>query len=315
MGKHILVTGGAGFLGSNLLNKLIKDPKIEKITCLDNLQTGSLNNLKYLMDDKKIEILVADIIEPIDLRVDQIWNLACPASPPAYQKDPIKTLKTSIFGIVNMAELAIKNSCQLFHTSTSEVYGDPTTKEQSEDYWGNVNPVGIRSCYDEGKRAAETLLADYHRCQGLECKIVRIFNTFGPGMSPNDGRVVTNFITQSLLGEDITIYGDGTQTRSFCFVDDLIDGFMAMHLSDASIIGPVNLGNTHEFTMLEFAEKVIKLTGSKSKITFVALPQDDPKQRKPDISKAKKLLGWEPKVPLEDGLRETIKYVKTQIKI
>lgn len=306
--KNMLVTGGAGFLGSNLIRRLLSDTQDLSIVCVDNLQTGSLKKLGNLIDHQNFKFLEQDIIENCDVQIDGIWNLACAASPPAYQADPIHTLKTSVIGVLNLAELARTQNVPILHTSTSEVYGDPLVDIQSEDYWGNVNPIGKRSCYDEGKRAAETLLFDYSRIHQLNCKVVRIFNTYGPGMSHDDGRVVSNFIVQALKGSPITIYGDGTQTRSFCYVDDMIDGFVKMFEHQHAFTGPINLGNPIEFTMLELADLVLDLCGSNSDLEFQPLPDDDPKQRKPDISKAKSELDWEPKVSLKDGLIKTITY-------
>ena len=310
MSDIILVTGGAGFLGSHLCERLLAKHGDKKILCLDNLQTGNMSNIQHFKDTNRFIFEKRDVIEGIDLEINQIWNLACPASPPLYQINPLHTLKTSIYGAEKMAELAVKNDVRLFHSSTSEVYGDPHITPQVENYWGNVNPVGIRSCYDEGKRAAETLLFDFQRMHNLDLKIVRIFNTYGPRMSVNDGRVVSNFIVQALKGEDITIYGDGSQTRSFCYVDDLIDAFILMMDSPDDFTGPVNLGNPHEFTIGELAELVLKLTASKSKIIFKNLPQDDPKQRCPDIELAKSKLDWAPRISLEQGLTKTIDYFK-----
>ena len=305
----ILVTGGAGFLGSNLCERLVKDPA-NYVYCLDNLQTGRMENIRELLDRPDFEFIEHDIVEPIELEVDQIYNAACPASPPAYQADPVHTLKTSVFGMLNMLELAKKNNATVLQFSTSEVYGDAQVHPQPESYWGNVNPDGIRSCYDEGKRAAETLCFDYHREYGVKIKVIRIFNTYGPKMDPNDGRVISNFVNQALQGEDLTVYGDGKQTRSFCYVDDLIEGIYRMMNSPEEITGPVNLGNPGEFTMLELAEEVLRQTNSQSKLVFHDLPKDDPKQRRPDITKAKELLGWEPKVPLREGLGKTIEYYR-----
>lgn len=309
--KRILITGGAGFLGSHLCDHLIA--KGNDILCLDNLFTGDKNNIRHLIGNPKFEFIRHDIINPIYLEVDQIYNLACPASPVHYQHNPIKTIKTSVMGAINTLGIAKRVKAQILQASTSEVYGDPDIHPQREDYWGRVNPIGIRSCYDEGKRAAECLMMDYHRKNGVKIKIIRIFNTYGPRMSPNDGRVVSNFIVQALRGQDITIYGDGLQTRSFCYVDDLIDGICAMMDTSDDVIGPVNLGNPVEFTILELAEDVIRLTGSNSKIIHKPLPQDDPTQRQPDIAIAKRLLNWEPKINLEEGLNRTIDYFKTII--
>ena len=305
--KKILVTGGAGFLGSHLCTKLVLEG--HHVLCVDNYFTGSKKNIEYLLEHKNFEVIRQDICFPLYVEVDEIYNLACPASPVHYQHDPIQTMKTSILGAYNMLGLAKRTGAKILQASTSEVYGDPLVHPQTEEYWGNVNPIGIRSCYDEGKRAAETLFMDYVRIHNVDAKIVRIFNTYGPRMAANDGRVVSNFIIQALKGEDITIYGDGSQTRSFCYVADLIDGITKM--MDSNFRGPFNLGNPNEFTMLELAEKVIKLTDSKSKIVFWELPEDDPRQRQPDITKAKELLNWEPKVELQAGLIQTIGYFKS----
>jgi len=302
---RILVTGGAGFLGSHLCDRLIEQG--HDVICLDNYFTGSKKNVEHLADNPRFELIRHDITEPILLEVDRIYNLACPASPVHYQYNPVKTIKTSIIGAVNMLGLAKRVRARILQASTSEVYGDPNVHPQVEEYWGNVNPIGIRSCYDEGKRAAETLFMDYHRQNNVDVRIVRIFNTYGPRMHPSDGRVVSNFIVQALQGKDITVYGDGQQTRSFCFVSDLVEAILrTMEQNEYSL--PINIGNSGEFTILELAEKVIKLTGSKSKIIKEPLPADDPKQRKPDISKAKKYLDWEPRVNLEEGLKKTIEY-------
>ena len=306
---RILVTGGAGFLGSNLCERLVKDPE-NYVYCLDNLQTGRMENIREMLDKPNFQFIQHDIVEPIDLDVDQIYNAACPASPPAYQMDPVHTLKTSVFGILNMLELAKKHNATVLQFSTSEVYGDAQVHPQPESYWGNVNPDGIRSCYDEGKRAAETLCFDYHRQYGVKIKVIRIFNTYGPKMNPTDGRVISNFVNQALRGEDLTVYGDGKQTRSFCYVDDLIEGIYRMMNSPDEVTGAVNLGNPGECTMLELAEEVLRQTGSSSKLVFHELPKDDPKQRKPDITRAKELLGWEPKIPLREGLAKVIEYYK-----
>lgn len=303
--KTILVTGGAGFLGSHLCEALLK--KGNRVICVDNSYTGSNNNIKEFIGNKNFEFLKHDITKPIDIKCDEIYNLACPASPVHYQKDPIFTLNTSVFGIINLLELAKKNNAKILQASTSEIYGDPLEHPQKESYFGNVNTVGIRSCYDEGKRVAETYCMDYHRKYGINIKIIRIFNTYGPKMARNDGRVVSNFITQALDGKDITIYGNGSQTRSFCYVSDLIDGIIKM-MKQTDFIGPVNLGNPNEFTVKELAEKVIKMTGTKSKIIYKPLPQDDPKVRRPDITLARTKLNWEPKVQLEEGLKKTIEY-------
>ncbi len=301
---RILVTGGAGFLGSYLCEKLLNENHI--IYCLDNLYTGSMNNIERFMNNQNFNFINHNIIEPIDIEVDLIYNLACPASPPHYQKDPIFTLKTNIHGIFNMLELAKKYNARLLQASTSEIYGEPKVHPQTESYRGNVNPIGIRACYDEGKRVAETICFDYNRKYGVDIRIVRIFNTYGPYMSADDGRVVSNFITQALNNEDITIYGDGSQTRSFCYVDDLIDGFVKM--MDSDFTGPINLGNPVEFTIKELAEKIIKLTDSKSKIIYRPLPSDDPTQRKPVIDLAKEKLDWQPRVMIDEGLVKTIDY-------
>ncbi|MDX2469792.1 MAG: SDR family oxidoreductase [SAR324 cluster bacterium] len=303
--KNILITGGAGFLGSYLCKRHLDAG--HHVICLDNLQTGNINNIKPFMDNPEFEFVEQDVIDPFDAPVDQIFNFACPASPPLYQADPIHTFRTSVEGIMNMVKLAKKYNARLMQASTSEVYGDPAMSPQVESYWGNVNPIGIRSCYDEGKRSAETLMMDYHRTENLDIKIVRIFNTYGPSMNHDDGRVVSNFVVQALRGEDITIYGSGNQSRSFCFVEDLVDVIISM-MNSEDFIGPVNIGNPGEFTMLELADKVIAKTGSKSKKVFMDLPQDDPTQRCPDISLASEKLGWEPKVKLDEGLDKTIAY-------
>ncbi len=308
MKKTVLVTGGAGFLGSHLCEKLLAEGA--HVICMDNFFTGTWDNIRPLMEHPDFEVFRHDVTEPYSFYVDEIFNLACPASPPHYQRDPIATFKTNIFGALNALELADKWNAKVFQASTSEVYGDALVHPQVESYWGNVNPDGIRSCYDEGKRGAETLFFDYHRQHGTRIKIIRIFNTYGPKMNPNDGRVVSNFIIQALKGEDITVYGDGKQTRSFCYVDDLIRGFLLLMNSDETITGPVNMGNPGEFTMLELAQKVISLTGSSSQIVHRPLPGDDPKQRRPDISLAGKLFGWKPEVMLEEGLQKTIAYFK-----
>ena len=306
--KRVLVTGGAGFLGSHLCDRLISDGN--DVICLDNLFTGSKENIRHLLDNPHFEFIRHDVTDPIQLEVDQIYNLACPASPPHYQYDPVKTAKTSVYGAIHMLDLAKSKKARILQASTSEVYGDPEVHPQPESYRGCVNTIGIRSCYDEGKRMAETLFFDYHRQYGVEIKVIRIFNTYGPRMNPEDGRVVSNFIVQALRGEDITMYGDGTQTRSFCYVDDLIDGMVRLMNSPAEFTGPVNIGNPGEFTMLELARKVIDMTGSKSQIVFRPLPSDDPLQRKPVISLAKEALGWEPSICLDEGLEKTIGYFK-----
>ena len=310
--KRILVTGGAGFIGSHLCERLVEAG--HDVLCVDNFFTGSRINVLPLSGHPRFELMRHDVTFPLHVEVDQIYNLACPASPVHYQFDPVQTIKTSVHGAINVLGLAKRVKARVFQASTSEVYGDPEVHPQPESYWGRVNPIGIRSCYDEGKRCAETLFFDYHRQHGLDIKVVRIFNTYGPRMHPNDGRVVSNFIVQALQGQDITIYGDGSQTRSFCYVDDLVEGFIRMMETPECVTGPINLGNPGEYTMLELAEKVLKLTGSKSKLIRMPLPQDDPKQRQPDISLAKaKLGGWEPKVNLEDGLKETIAYFKKSL--
>jgi len=310
--KNILVTGGAGFLGSHLCDKLISEGN--KVICLDNFSTGSKENISHLLNNQYFQIIEHDVTLPIFKEVDQIYNLACPASPVHYQSDPIKTTKTNVFGALNMLDLAKNLGADILQASTSEVYGDPEVHPQVEAYWGNVNSVGPRACYDEGKRCAESLFFDYHREYQLNIKVVRIFNTYGSRMHPDDGRVVSNFITQALQGKNLTIYGDGVQTRSFCFVDDMIDGFVRMMNSKKSNIGPINLGNPGEFSMLELAEKVLKFTSSKSKIIFLPLPEDDPTKRKPDITLAKKNLNWEPKIGLDEGLDKTIYYFKNLAK-
>ena len=302
---RILVTGGAGFLGSHLCERLLGEG--HDVVCLDNLFTGSKNNIAHLLDNHAFEWMRHDVVDPFKCEVDQIYNLACPASPVHYQFNAIKTVKTSVMGAINCLGLAKRINARIFQASTSEVYGDPDVHPQLEDYRGNVNPIGLRACYDEGKRCAETLFFDYHRQNKVDIRVVRIFNTYGPRMMVNDGRVVSNFIVQALKGEPITIYGDGEQTRSFCFVSDLIDGFVRM-MSQDEVVGPINLGNPHEFTMIELAELILKLTNTQSKLVFKPLPADDPKQRQPDISKAKKYLGWTPQVELAEGLEKTIHY-------
>lgn len=311
MKKKVLVTGGAGFLGSHLCERLLHDG--HEVICLDNYFTGQKQNIVHLLDNPYFELIRHDVTMPFFIEVDEIYNLACPASPIHYQYNAIKTIKTSVMGAVNMLGLAKRIQAKILQASTSEVYGDPQIHPQTEEYWGHVNPIGLRACYDEGKRCAETLFMNYHRQNNVKIKIIRIFNTYGPRMHPNDGRVVSNFIVQALKGENITIYGDGMQTRSFQYVDDLIEGMIRMMGTANEITGPVNIGNPGEFTMLELAEKVIELTGSKSKITFESLPADDPMQRQPNIDKAKELLNWEPKIHLEEGLIKTIKYFKTII--
>ncbi len=306
--NRALVTGGSGFLGSHLTDRLLA--RGQDVLCVDNLFTGQKRNIAHLHGNPKFEFMRHDVTFPLFVEVDQIWNLACPASPIHYQHDPVQTTKTSVHGAINMLGLAKRLGAKILQASTSEVYGDPTVHPQPEEYWGNVNTIGPRSCYDEGKRCAETLFFDYHRQNKVRIKVLRIFNTYGPRMHPNDGRVVSNFIVQALKGEDITIYGDGLQTRSFCYVDDLIDGMIRLMDTDDSVTGPINVGNPGEFTMIELAENVLKLTGSKSKLVRMPLPTDDPKQRKPDITRARNTLGWEPKVNLEDGLKETIAYFR-----
>lgn len=312
MNKRILVTGGAGFVGSHLCKRLLQEGN--EVICLDNFFTGNKKNILELLKFPLFELVRHDITESYFAEVDEIYNLACPASPVHYQYNPIKTIKTSVMGAINVLGLAKRVKAKVLQASTSEVYGDPHIHPQPESYWGNVNPIGIRSCYDEGKRCAETLFMDYHIQNDVSIKIIRIFNTYGPNMNPNDGRVVSNFIVQALKGEDITIFGDGMQTRSFQYVDDLVEGMIRMMNSEKSFLGPVNLGNPNEFTMLDLAQKVIKFTGSKSSIIFLPLPQDDPKQRQPDITLAKqKLNNWEPNIQLEEGLVKTINYFKTII--
>ena len=308
MRSRILVTGGAGFLGSHLCERLLADG--HEVICADNYFTGSKQNIAHLLSNPYFELIRHDVTFPLYIEVDQIYNLACPASPVHYQHDPVQTTKTSVHGAINMLGLAKRVKARIFQASTSEVYGDPEVHPQPEEYWGRVNPIGIRSCYDEGKRCAETLFFDYHRQHNLDIKVARIFNTYGPRMHPNDGRVVSNFIVQALKGHDITIFGDGSQTRSFCYVDDLIEGFIRLMNTDPGFTGPVNLGNPGEFTMLELAEKVIQLTGSNSKLKFMPLPQDDPKQRQPNIELAKSKLGWKPEIPLDEGLEKTILYFR-----
>lgn len=310
--KRILITGGAGFIGSHLCERLLNEGN--EVICLDNFFTGSKDNIRHLLDNNRFELVRHDVTKEYYAEVDQIYNMACPASPPHYQYNPIKTIKTSVLGVTNMLGLAKRCRATILQASTSEVYGNPLVHPQTEDYWGNVNPIGIRSCYDEGKRCAETLMMDYHRQNNIDTRIIRIFNTYGPNMDPNDGRVVSNFIVQALQNKDITMYGDGTQTRSFCYVSDLVDGIVKMMNNEQKFIGPVNLGNPSERTVYDLAELIIKLTNSNSKIKFAPLPQDDPLQRKPDISLAKKELCWEPKVDIEEGLLKTIEYFAKKIK-
>src|SRR4051812_9372592 len=304
--RRVLVTGGAGFIGSHLCERLQQDG--HEVLCVDNLYTGTRQNLHSLLAHRQFEFLRHDVCFPLYVEVDEIYNLACPASPIHYQRDPVQTTKTSVIGAINMLGLAKRLRCRVFQASTSEVYGDPAVHPQAEEYWGNVNPIGFRSCYDEGKRCAETLFFDYRRQHKLAIKVMRIFNTYGPRMHPNDGRVVSNFIIQALLGEDITVYGEGNQTRSFCYVDDLIEGMVRLMATPDSISGPINIGNPTEFTILQLASKIIEMTGSRSKIVHRPKPQDDPRQRRPDISKAQELLRWSPHTALEEGLKSTIRY-------
>jgi UDP-glucuronate decarboxylase len=311
--KRILVTGGAGFLGSHLCERLLREG--HEVICADNLFTGSKDNIRHLLTNPYFEFMRHDVTFPLFVEVDEIYNLACPASPVHYQYDPVQTTKTSVHGAINMLGLAKRVRAKIFQASTSEVYGDPKVHPQREDYWGHVNPIGMRACYDEGKRCAETLFFDYYRQHHVQIKVARIFNTYGPRMHPHDGRVVSNFIVQALNNEPITMYGDGTQTRSFCYMDDLIEGFIRLMNSADDFTGPVNLGNPGEFTMLELAQKVIALSGSTSTIVFKPLPPDDPKQRQPDISVARKILGWQPTVPLDQGLAKTIAFFKEKLAI
>jgi UDP-glucuronate decarboxylase len=307
--KRILVTGGAGFVGSHLCDRLVAEG--HDVVCLDNLFTSQKTNIMHLLARPNFEFIRHDVVHPIWLEVDEIFNLACPASPPHYQYNPVKTMKTSVMGAINLLGLAKRTRAKILQASTSEVYGEPQVHPQPESYWGNVNPIGIRSCYDEGKRAAETIFFDYHRQNKVNIRVIRIFNTYGPRMHPYDGRVVSNFIVQAITGQDITLYGDGKQTRSFGYVDDLIDGMLAMMNGPDTFVGPVNLGNPGEFTMIDLAKLVIELTGAKSKLVHLPRPNDDPSQRQPDISLAKKHLNWEPKIPLRDGLAKTIEYFKS----
>ena len=309
--KRILVTGGAGFLGSHLIDRLLE--RGHEVICADNLFTGTKRNIEHLHNHPRFEFMRHDVTFPLYVEVDEIYNLACPASPIHYQHDPVQTTKTSVHGAINMLGLAKRLRCKIFQASTSEVYGDPAVHPQTEEYWGNVNPIGARSCYDEGKRCAETLFFDYWRQHNLDIKVVRIFNTYGPRMHHADGRVVSNFIVQALRGDPITIFGDGQQTRSFCYVDDLVDSFVKMMETDSSITGPINVGNPGEFTIRELAEKTIALTGSKSELVQLPLPEDDPKQRQPDITKAREHLKWEPTIDLDEGLARTIAYFKTRL--
>jgi UDP-glucuronate decarboxylase len=311
--KRILITGGAGFLGSHLCERLLTEGN--DIACLDNFYTGNKDNVAHLLGDPHFEIIRHDIINPVYLEVDEIYNLACPASPVHYQLNPIKTIKTNVIGVINILGIAKRAKAKVLQASTSEIYGDPEVHPQNESYWGKVNPIGIRSCYDEGKRAAECLMMDYRRQNDVNTKIARIFNTYGPRMAINDGRVVSNFIIQALQGNDITVYGDGAHTRSFCYVEDMVDGLILMMNSTDDFYGPVNLGNPGEFTILQLAKLIIKLTKSKSKVQFQPLPADDPKQRKPDITLAKKKLGWTPRIDLEEGLISTIEYFRDVLKI
>ncbi len=307
--KRVLITGGAGFLGSHLCDRLTEDG--HDVLCLDNFFTGAKRNISHLIGKPNFELIRHDLVHPIFLEVDEIYNLACPASPIHYQYNPVKTVKTNVMGAINMLGVAKRVKAKILQASTSEVYGNPTVHPQNEDYWGNVNTIGPRSCYDEGKRCAETLFFDYHRQNRVNIRVVRIFNTYGPRMHPNDGRVVSNFIVQALTNQDITVYGDGSQTRSFCYVDDLIEGLIRMMNGPDDFVGPVNLGNPTEFTILDLAEKTIRLTGSKSKIIFKPLPQDDPLQRRPDITLAKEMLQWEPSIDVEKGLNKTIEYFRS----
>jgi UDP-glucuronate decarboxylase len=306
--KRILITGGAGFLGSHLCDRLVEEG--HDVLCMDNFFTGSKRNISHLLGRPNFELIRHDLVQPIFIEADEIYNLACPASPIHYQRNPVKTVKTSVMGSINMLGLAKRVKAKILQASTSEIYGNPAVHPQKEDYWGNVNTIGLRSCYDEGKRCAETLFFDYHRQNKVNIRVVRIFNTYGPRMHPNDGRVVSNFIVQALKNQKITVYGDGSQSRSFCYVDDMVEGMMRMMNGPDDLIGPVNLGNPDEFSILELAERIIKLIGSKSEIMFKPLPQDDPLQRKPDISLAREKLDWEPTIKLGDGLKRTIEYFK-----
>ncbi|WP_163329262.1 UDP-glucuronic acid decarboxylase family protein [Desulfurobacterium thermolithotrophum] len=312
MRKRILITGGAGFIGSHLCEKLLNEGN--EVICVDNFFTGTKDNIKHLLGNPYFEVIRHDICFPLYVEVDEIYNLACPASPVHYQKDPVQTIKVSVIGSINMLGLAKRLKVKILQASTSEVYGDPEVHPQKEEYWGNVNPIGPRACYDEGKRCAETLFFDYYRQHNLPIRVVRIFNTYGPRMHPNDGRVVSNFIVQALKNEPITVYGDGSQTRSFCYVNDLVDGMIKMMNNSDNFTGPVNLGNPEEYRIIDLAEKIIDLSNSKSKIIFKPLPQDDPKRRRPDITLAKEKLNWEPKVPVEEGLKRTIEYFERLLK-
>lgn len=310
--KRILVTGGAGFIGSHICERLLNEGN--DVICLDNFFTGSKDNIRHLIGNNKFELVRHDITKEYFAEVDQIYNMACPASPPHYQYNPIKTMKTSVLGVLNMLGLAKRCKATILQASTSEVYGDPKVHPQIENYWGNVNPIGVRSCYDEGKRCAETLMMDYHRQNQIDTRIVRIFNTYGPNMDPNDGRVVSNFIVQALKGDDITLYGDGLQTRSFCYVDDLVDGIIKMMNNRRGFVGPVNLGNSSERTILDFAKLIIEMTNSNSKIVYRTLPSDDPMQRRPDLTAANRELGWQPTTDIKDGLAKTIEYFDKKLK-
>lgn len=310
--KRIMITGGAGFLGSHLSERLLNEGN--DVLCVDNFYSGTKDNVSHLVGNPHFELMRHDVTFPLYVEVDEIYNLACPASPIHYQRDPVQTTKTSVHGAINVLGLAKRTKARIFQASTSEVYGDPEVHPQEESYWGRVNPIGIRSCYDEGKRCAETLFFDYHRQHKVEIKVVRIFNTYGPRMHPNDGRVVSNFIVQALRGEDITIYGDGSQTRSFCYVDDLIEGFVRLMASPAGVTGPINIGNPNEFTIKELAEAVLAKVGGKSRLVFNPLPSDDPKQRRPDITLAKNTLDWQPRVQLDEGLDKTIHYFRNFLK-
>ena len=309
---RVLVAGGAGFLGSHLCEKLLKT---HDVICVDNFYSGSTENIVHLMDNPRFELIHHDVTFPLDIEVDEIYNLACPASPTHYQFDPIQTMKTSVYGAINLLDLAKKNRARIFQASTSEVYGDPEVHPQHEGYWGRVNPIGIRSCYDEGKRSAETLFFDYHRQHGVEIKVARIFNTYGPRMHPDDGRVVSNFIVQALRANEITIYGDGSQTRSFCYVDDMVAGIMRLMVSPAVLTGPINIGNPKEYTILELAAEIVHQVGTQAKLIRMPLPDDDPKRRRPDITQAQKELNWEPNIPLKTGIAKTIAYFRSVLNL